>query len=128
MTAWKNTVPSRDALHEAKREALLREDHAQVVQERDRFEHALRDLVREGVADGSIVPCEPKLAVFAILGALNWVPKWFRQDGDWSARDLTAAFAELFDRALSSRPAAALTTRIGAAAPPRRRGAPSPLV
>lgn len=102
--------------------SLLPADHAQVVQERDRFEHALRDLVREGIADGSIVPCDPKLAVFAILGALNWVPKWFRPDGEWSAKELTAALADLFDRALSTRPSPRLAApgASGAKPVPRR--------
>jgi len=94
--------------------ALPARERARLVQDRDRFEQALRDLVREGIQDGSVVPCDPKLAIFAILGALNWVPKWFRETGPWSARQLTAAFAELFDRALSSEPARAMTPDVGA--------------
>jgi TetR/AcrR family transcriptional regulator len=94
--------------------ALIAKDRAKLVQDRDRFEHALRDLVREGVRDGSIVPCDPKLAIFAILGALNWVPKWFRDSGPWSALQMAEAFTELFDRALSSEPAKALTPDVGA--------------
>jgi TetR/AcrR family transcriptional regulator len=94
--------------------ALAPKDRAKLVQDRDRFEHALRDLVREGIRDGSIVPCDPKLAVFAILGALNWVPKWFRETGPWSALQLAESFTELFDRALSSKPASALTPDVGA--------------
>lgn len=94
--------------------ALAPKERAKLVQDRDRFEHALRDLVREGIRDGSIVPCDPKLAVFAMLGALNWVPKWFRDTGPWSALQLTSAFAELFDRALSSEPASTLTPDVGA--------------
>jgi TetR/AcrR family transcriptional regulator len=94
--------------------ALVPKDRAKLVQDRDRFEHALRDLVREGVRDGSIVPCDPKLAIFAILGALNWVPKWFRDSGPWSALQMAEAFTELFDRALSSEPAKALTADVGA--------------
>lgn len=94
--------------------ALLAKERARLVQDRDRFEHALRDLVREGMHDGSIVPCDPKLVVFAILGALNWVPKWFRESGPWSALQLAEAFSELFDRALSSDPAQALTPDAGA--------------
>jgi TetR/AcrR family transcriptional regulator len=93
--------------------ALAPKERTRVMHERDRFEHALRDLVREGIADGSIVPCDPKLVILAILGALNWVPKWFRDSGSWSAAQLTAAFTELFERALSSRPATALTADVG---------------
>jgi len=84
--------------------ALLPEDYAKVLEERDRFEHALRELVREGIADGSIVPCDPKLTMFAILGALNWVPKWFHHDGEWPADRLAAALSQLLDRMISTDP------------------------
>jgi TetR/AcrR family transcriptional regulator len=95
--------------------ALLPKDHAEQIRQRDKFERALRDLVREGVADGSIVPCDPKLVVFAMLGALNWIPKWFRHDGDWSSAQIAAAMAELMERSLSSGPAASLNAVLGPA-------------
>jgi TetR/AcrR family transcriptional regulator len=95
-------------------DALLPRERGKLVEDRDRFEHALRDLVREGIHDGSIVRCDPKLAIFAILGALNWVPKWFRNAGPWSALQLAEAFTDLFDRALSSDPVTALTPDVGA--------------
>jgi TetR/AcrR family transcriptional regulator len=97
--------------------SLTPEGREEVVRERDRFERALRALVREGIADGSIVPCDPKLVVFAILGAFSWVPKWFRPTGPWSAGDTAAALTELFDRALSSKPAKMLTQEVGQAEP-----------
>lgn len=93
--------------------ALQPADHARMVASRDRFERALRDLVREGIADGSIVPCDPKLAVFVVLGAMNWVSKWFRADGAWSARQLTRAMTDMFDRMLDTAPAASLTADVG---------------
>jgi TetR/AcrR family transcriptional regulator len=88
--------------------ALLPDDHARLLKDRDRFEQALRGLIREGVEDGSIAPCDPKLAVFAILGAIHWVPKWFRHDGPWSADEVSAALTDLLDRMVSAKPAKAL--------------------
>lgn len=85
-----------------------------VKRERDRFEHALRDLVREGIEDGSIVPCDPKLAAFALLGAVNWVPRWFKQNGPWSTSQLAAALPEFLDRALSAEPQAELIRDVAA--------------
>jgi TetR/AcrR family transcriptional regulator len=96
--------------------ALLPEDRDQLVRERDRFEQGLRTLVREGIADGSIVPCDPKLVVFTILGALNWVPKWFRHNGAWSPAGVASAMTELFDRALSTKPTRTLTEKVGSQA------------
>jgi len=88
--------------------ALLPADHARLLKDRDRFEQALRNLVREGIEDGSIAPCDPKLAVFTVLGAVNWVPKWFRHDGPWSAEQVSTALTDLLDRMVSAKPAKAL--------------------
>ena len=92
--------------------ALLPDDYAELLQQRDRFEIALRDLVRAGIADGSIVPCDPKLAVFTILGAVHWVSKWFNQSGAWSADAVSTALTDLLDRMVSATPVAALPTDI----------------
>ena len=37
------------------------------------------------------MPCDPKLAIFVILGAMNWVPKWFKPSGAWKPEQLTLA-------------------------------------
>ena len=79
---------------------------------RDAFEKRLRALVEEGVADGSIVPLNPKLAVFMLLGSIHWVTKWYRPDGVWSADDVSDALIELATRGLAAQPAAALSARI----------------
>lgn len=93
--------------------ALEPADRAELVRERDRFERALRGLVREGIADGSVAPCDPKLAIFVILGAMNWVPKWFKSSGAWKPRQLTAALSQIFDRAISSTPARQMARDVG---------------
>lgn len=84
--------------------ALLPEDKLNIVEQRDRFEGALRDLVREGIEDGSIIPCDPKLAIFAIFGAVNWVPKWFSDEGDWTNKQLARAMSEMLCRSISAKP------------------------
>ena len=93
--------------------ALEPADRAKIVRQRDRFERALRALVKEGIEDGSIVPCDPKLAIFVILGALNWVPKWFKPNGAWTPEQLTQALSQIFERVVSSVPAAALPRDVG---------------
>ncbi len=80
-----------------------------IVKRRDQFEQGLREIVAEGIADGSIVPCNPKLAVFMVMGALNWGRKWYRPNGDWSGPQIAHALTEMLERSLSSSPSAALT-------------------
>jgi TetR/AcrR family transcriptional regulator len=94
-------------------QALEPEDHAKLVRQRDRFERSLRALVREGIEDGSVIPCDPKLAIFVLLGAMNWVPKWFKPSGAWKSDQLTAALSQLFERVISSSPAPALPRDVG---------------
>jgi TetR/AcrR family transcriptional regulator len=92
---------------------LSAEDRSAVVKERDKFENTLRDLVREGIKDGSIVPCDPKLVVLTMLGAMNWVPRWFHHGGGWSEEQLADAMTEILDRAISTQPVRALSQRVG---------------
>lgn len=92
--------------------ALLPQHRAVIFQQRDRYEAALRDLVREGIKDGSIIPCDPKLAIFSIFGAVNWVPKWFTANGDWSNKQLAHAMSQLLCRSISADPAPELPTDV----------------
>lgn len=39
-------------------------------------------LLEQGIEDGSIAPCDVRMTGNAIMGALNWVPKWFHGDAD----------------------------------------------
>ena len=46
-------------------------------------------ILQLGIDDGSILPCDVRMTGNAIMGALNWVPKWFRGDADIAARVVT---------------------------------------
>lgn len=99
---------------------LTPNQRAEVVDARDRFERSLRDLVNEGIADGSIVPCDPKLVVFTMLGAVNWVPRWFRHGGEWSPKELADAMSDILDRAISTQPSKTLAMSAGGAPQSRK--------
>jgi TetR/AcrR family transcriptional regulator len=60
-----------------------------------------------------VIPCDPKLAIFVLLGAMNWVPKWFKPSGAWKSDQLTLALSQLFERVISSSPAPALPRDVG---------------
>jgi TetR/AcrR family transcriptional regulator len=86
-----------------------------IIKRRDQFEEGLRRFVVEGMGDGSVVPCNPKLAIFMVMGALNWGRKWFRPNGTWSGPQIAVALTEMLDRSLSSKPSATLIEDPGAA-------------
>lgn len=66
--------------------AMRPADRARIVKQRDEFERGLRALVEEGIADGSVVACSPKLVIFAAMGMANWVQKWFDPGQAWTER------------------------------------------
>jgi AcrR family transcriptional regulator len=37
-------------------------------------------ILERGIADGSIAPCDVRMTGNAIMGAINWIPKWFHGD------------------------------------------------
>lgn len=52
--------------------------------------HSLRfeSLLQKGIVDGSISPCDVRMTGNAIMGSINWIPKWFHGDPDVAARIL----------------------------------------
>lgn len=40
-----------------------------------------RRLITDGIAEGSLAPCDPKMAAFMLAGALSWIGRWYRSDG-----------------------------------------------
>jgi hypothetical protein len=56
--------------------------------------------VRRGVVAGEFRTVDPKLAVFAILGAINWVARWYSPDGSIHPQDLGLHYADHLLRGL----------------------------
>jgi AcrR family transcriptional regulator len=81
-------------------EDLAPDHRRQYVALRDRFERGVRSLVREGIGAGLFRKTDPKVAALSILGAINWMPKWYQPDGAWSAREIARKFADYFVQSL----------------------------
>ena len=81
--------------------ALLPKQASIVIRRRDGIEKRFRALVAEGIEDGSVIECDPKLAIFNLLGAINWVPKWYRDDGHWSAVEVAESLVDLAIRSIA---------------------------
>ncbi len=72
---------------------LADEPRAEVRRSKRRYDLAFRKQIERGVADGSIKPCNAKLAAFAIAGALNGIADWYRPGGDLSVTAIADEFA-----------------------------------
>ena len=64
-----------------------------VIARRDRFDRGLRAIIQEGINEGIFVPVDTKLVAFAIMGAVNWIPKWFDPEGAASSDKVGQTFA-----------------------------------
>lgn len=68
-----------------------------------RIDASIRGYIEDGIEDGSIADCNPKLAAFAAAGAINWIGTWYRPDGGLSNESIATGFAELLTRGLAKR-------------------------
>jgi TetR/AcrR family transcriptional regulator len=75
-------------------EGALAEHHLRrIIARRDEYERRLRQMIQQGIDSGVFVACDPKLVAFAILGAVNWIPKWYRASGTRSGKEIAEAFS-----------------------------------
>jgi AcrR family transcriptional regulator len=82
--------------------ALSEDLLAKIIAKRDKFERGMREIIQAGIAAQEFKPVDPKLATFAILGAINWIGKWYRPDGPFNARDIGGTYSRLFVEGLKS--------------------------
>ncbi|MBI1727030.1 MAG: TetR/AcrR family transcriptional regulator [Candidatus Rokubacteria bacterium] len=84
--------------------ALSPSHYHQIMGQRDEYEQMLRGIVEAGVRSGVFVPCDSRLIGFAILGALNWIPRWYKPGGPRTPKEIASAFSEYFVRGLQTHP------------------------
>jgi AcrR family transcriptional regulator len=68
-----------------------------------KIDRRLRAFIQEGIADGSITPCDPKIAAFSIAGALNWMCIWYEPEGPLPAEEIAQQFARTLTQGLATR-------------------------
>jgi len=64
---------------------------------------ALRGLIEEAVADGSIAPVDSRMAAFALAGALNWPARWHDPKGSLSAETIAVMLVDILTKGLDPR-------------------------
>ena len=67
-----------------------------------KLDRRLRSFIQQGIEEGSIARCDPKIAAFAIAGALNWICMWYRPDGALSPQEIASQFAGVLTRGLAA--------------------------
>jgi len=74
--------------------AFSPERQKEMIAARDRYERELRRIIDRGIEDGEFRRVDSKIAVFAVLGAINWIARWYSPEGSVHAPELGAQFAE----------------------------------
>ncbi len=78
----------------------LKTDHRNEVLELSRVHSArFEAILEQGIADGSIGECDVRMTGNAIMGSLNWIPKWFHGDAAMAERILEE-FPKVLSRGL----------------------------
>ena len=72
---------------------LGEEPRAAVRRSKRRYDLAFRSQIEREFRDGSIKPCNAKLAAFAVAGALNGIADWHRPNGGLSVDTIADEFA-----------------------------------
>ncbi len=81
----------------------LKPEHRQEVLELSRkHSAAFEALLNRGIADGSIAPCDVRMTGNAIMGSLNWIPKWFHGDPA-VAKKILEEFPRILSAGLAAR-------------------------
>lgn len=82
---------------------LSSQARAEVRTYKRKIDRRLRLFIHEGIDDGSITPCDPKLAAFSIAGAVNWICMWYEPEGPRTGEEIAAQFARTLTRGLARR-------------------------
>jgi AcrR family transcriptional regulator len=75
-------------------QALSPSRRKKVIAKRDRFDRGIRRIITDGIESGIFRRSDPKLATFAILGSVNWIPYWFDPHGEATSVEIGEEFAE----------------------------------
>jgi len=81
----------------------LRKSHRDEVLDVSRKHSAgFEAILERGIADGSILPCNVRMTGNAIMGSINWIPKWYHGKPA-VAKEVLDEFPEILTRGLAAR-------------------------
>jgi AcrR family transcriptional regulator len=83
--------------------AFSPERQRELMAARDAYERAVRRIIVRGIRAREFRRQDPKVAVFVILGAINWIARWYRPEGALHAPELGEQFAEHLVRGMVRR-------------------------
>ena len=83
--------------------ALSAESAKEFRQLKRQMDNAIRSMVRDGVADGTVFAPNVRETTFVLAGALNWAAYWYRPDGDQKAPEIARRLVDVLLAGLQPR-------------------------
>ena len=74
--------------------SLSPKHQVEVIAARDRYERGVRQIIIRGQREGAFRSVNPKIAAFAIFGAINLIARWYSPDGTIQTQKLGSEFAD----------------------------------
>ena len=87
---------------------LSRKAQIEVRAEKRKIDASLRSFIEQGIADGSIRPCNVRLVAFSVAGAIHSLAVWFQPGGELTAKQVAAEFSQTLIQGLANRRTAKL--------------------
>lgn len=75
-----------------------------IIARRDAFDRGLREIIQQGMDAGTFAPGNPKMVAFAVMGAVNWITKWYDPAGPMTSEAIGQAFADYLVGGLTRMP------------------------
>lgn len=76
--------------------SLTDKNRREIIRHRGAVSDGVTAIVAAGIEDGSIKPCDPKLAALFIFGVVNWMSVWYRSSGPKAPEEIADEFLRLF--------------------------------
>jgi AcrR family transcriptional regulator len=81
--------------------SLEPEHREEVLELSRRHSSAFESMLERGIEDGSIADCDVRMTGNAIMGSINWIPKWYHGDEQMAAR-IVAEFPDILSKGLAT--------------------------
>lgn len=94
--------PDELSLLQVELKALSPDRRGRILAERDGYEHAWRDFIRDGMRAGAFGCEDARTAGFMILATCNWFSQWYHHSGPLGVDEFAERFSALFLGALGA--------------------------
>ena len=81
--------------------SLKRSHRNQILEVSRRHSAGFEEILSRGIEDGSILPCDVRMTGNAIMGSINWIPKWFHGKAS-IGKEICREFPEILTRGLKT--------------------------